>query len=136
MTRFRMPAFSRRTCSVPECGAHFWPRRRGPHLACELIIPTPGVVLGAVYRRLNLDGTRTAHIRVYDPQTQTWSVAQPLPRRPRRAWQGAVRRARVWVADRDGIGMAVPSGSLAAAVDSPRVRRTRTRARPPTVNAA
>lgn len=123
-----MPS-ERRTCTVPGCAVHFWPRRRGPHGAAELIIPTPGNVQGAVYRRLHLDGTRTANIAVYDPKRRTWAMDQPLPTRPRVAWQGAVRRARAWVADRDGSsGMELPSGSPDRALNA-RVRRTRTRAR-------
>lgn len=119
----------RRTCNVPGCGAHFWPRRRGPHIACEVVIPVPGRMEGAVYRRLHLDGSRTADIAVYDRKTRTWAMGQPLPARPRKAWQEAVRHARAWVADRDGnAGMELPSGNASRLLNV-RARRTRTRAR-------
>lgn len=86
----------------------------------------PGATLGAVYRRLHLDGRRDAYVRVFDGTT--WSERLPLPPRPRKVWQPAVRRARAWVADRDGSGMALPHGSAEGAANA-RVRRTRTRER-------
>lgn len=91
----RMPAFNHPTCSVPNCGAHFYPRRKGPHLFAEVVIPTPGDVQAVVYRALHDDGHREAFVLAYS--AGCWSDRLPLPSKPRKAHAAAVSRARLFV---------------------------------------
>jgi len=85
----------RQNCDAPACGAHMGNRKRGPHMRCELVIPTPGDVQAAVYRVWDDNGTRAAYLITYDGRT--WSGRQALPARPRRAHASAVQRAKAFV---------------------------------------
>lgn len=91
----RMPAFNHPTCDAEGCGAHFYPRRNGPHMRAELVIPSPGEVQGAVYRVWDDNGYRAAYMDVYDGQG--WMYGLPLPSRPRKVLAPAVQRARRFV---------------------------------------
>mgnify|MGYP001611464834 CR=1 FL=1 len=90
----RVTRSRRRNCPFDTCAVHTGNRKRGPHMRGELIIPTPGDVQALVVRVWDDNGERAAHVDVYDRQSQTWTYDLPLPARPRKAYAGAVRRAR------------------------------------------
>ena len=87
----RVPS-KRHTCHDDLCDVHRYPRKRGMHGRGELSIPEPGNVQALVVRRWDDDGARLAYLIEYDGKT--WTDQQPLPRRPRKAYVAAVRRAR------------------------------------------
>lgn len=82
----------KKNCDVKFCDAHYGRRKRGDHIRADLIIPVPGRMEAVVFRRLGQDGSRDADMLLY-AGAGTWTPA-PLPRRPRKAYADAVRRAR------------------------------------------